>query len=129
MTQRISVYEANRQLDESFGGGVWIQFHDGDAGEDGTDNVIDGIDRVFVENFDPAAGKEIVNSNNVDVDDLPACSISGFSAWDAEEDGNFKRSCRRLEGSPRVVTPKAISAGDSIRIPPGGLVFSFENIT
>jgi hypothetical protein len=127
--KRISEYNANRLLELEFEDGAWISLHDDDPGESGANEIAD-VDRVFVSaaGWSVAADKELHNVDQIDFENMPACEVSYFGAWDAETAGNFLRSTPRLDGSPLEVTPLSVSEGNTVTIPEEACIFAFSNV-
>jgi hypothetical protein len=125
---RISEYDANRLLDYEFEAGAYLLPHSGDPGENGTDNTIDGVARVFVSSFSPAAGKSTSNVDAFSFDDMPECSIAYWSAWDSLTGGNFLRSTPRITGSPLAPNALSVTEGDSVTVSEAGCVFRISNV-
>lgn len=113
-------------LDHVFGGSaysvptdVYAQLHDGDPGEDGTDNVATENTRVVV-SFGSASGGTIANDAEVLWEDVAASeTYSHFSLWDAASNGNCL-------GAGALTSSKAVTAGEDARFAVGALTVSLD---
>ena len=95
--------------------GIVVSLHDDDPGQTG-DNEIGGGDyeRKSV-TFTVASGKVAENTNALEWEGMPACTVTHVGLWDTAAEPNFW-------WSGALIASKTLDAGDTFRIKAGDLV-------
>jgi len=99
--------------------GIWVKLHNGDPGEDCTSLPANNLIRA-VATFNTATAGQVNTSANVEWTNVSNTeTYTHISLWDNVSSGN---AC----WYGQLTTPRAVTLGDTFRIPAGSLVITLD---
>lgn len=93
---------------------LYVSLHTGDPGDTGANEVEgEGYERIPVTFAEPE-NKLSSNLENIEVENMPACTVTHMGLWDAKTGGSFW-------WGGQLVASKQLDAGDTVRFKIGDI--------